>query len=125
MTAPAVPTFDLTELSDHHKRLLTPENIEEVLSYKQLQSLGAAMGMQTVGMPKEELQAALLFAAQFNLPEEIPPHLMSVTPNRWFSDGTIPGGADWLPGKVRHVTPGVYKQLVESSGPGVFEVING
>lgn len=118
MTAQEAPTFDLTELSDHQRRLLTPDNIESVLSYKQLQSLGSALGMQTVGMPKEELQAALLFAAQFI--EEPTERLIAVTATRWFTDGNVPNGKDWRSGETRYVSHANLQQLLESGGTGVF-----
>lgn len=118
MTTQEAPTFDLTELSDHQRRLLTPENIEEVLSYKQLQSLGSALGLQAVGMPKEELQSALLYAAQFV--EQPSERLIAVTATRWFTDGNVPNGQDWRTGETRHVTHANLQQLLESGGPGVF-----
>lgn len=125
-----VQTLDFSQLSAHQRRLLTPESIEEVLTYKQLQTLAGALGMKAVGVQKEELQSALLFAAA-QLAETPDAHpgerTVRMRANLHFHDGNIAEGfgLNWNTNEVREVPYSIHLKLLESGGTRAFEVFNG
>lgn len=124
MNEQETPTLDLTQLTDLQRRLLTPDAIEDSLSYRQLQSLAAALGVTVVGMPKEEIQSLLLFVA-YEIRQDDNTPTVTLRAKHWYNNGLIPEGygIDWMNGEVRKGIPrNIYEQM-KADSPNVWEIV--
>jgi hypothetical protein len=125
----AARIFDLEKRMQHHERLLTHDNIDNVFTKDQLMALAAHFGVEVEGtgangnILKEDLQQAL-HALIVKREKEANERLLQVRSEKHFHDGMIPNGTNWKPGEVRRVPGWVYRQLKESD-PHNWTVLNG